>query len=1230
MKTRSHILWGKPIFLLFFLLLLAAQGFAQTCSGLSFSCTTTESLCVSTGSITVTVTGGVGPFNFQVIGPTSTPYTSSNVITGLRPGSYKVIVQDVGSSGCTLEQDGVVVSGTYTAQSFFLTKTNPGCSNADGVIRIGSATGGRPSFTYTIMAGSASGVGSNNTTGTFSNLIPGDYYIQSEDACHNLVTRSIAIPDFSWSINSVSINRSVCDSADAVVGLLDNKGNTNASGSIFAGYMYGVVNAVGDTTWSSTRSFRFRAGKKLSGQIVVKDPCGVVKTQTWTVPALQIPSLGATVATSNYRCDSSFTAAITTPLGLITPNYCIYNSSSVLIGCNTTGTFTNLAYGSYCIKMTDGCYDTTISRCFTSTPPKPSVAATVQESNQTCTTFTATVTGRVNISGATYCLVKDDGSNGIVECNATGVFTNVPYGPYCINIKNDPYCYDTTIKRCFIATRPLPVINAVRMTSLACNTLIVDTLQGHSSTSATQFCLYKEDGTLWACNSTGVFDNIPHGNYCIRSLSECGDLSAPYCFNTQNNTPTVGNDVIRTDRTCKTFTAYISDTSRLVNPVYEIYNDLNVLIATNNTGIFHNLRYGTYCMKIKNDPTCIDMTFTRCFTETKPPATISATLTQSNTTCTAFTANITGTGLTTPRYYLLNASNDTIARNTTGVFPNLPYGSYCGVIIDGCEDTLRVCQTFEPLRGITLSSWISCNAGNSTVAAQMTSKNNPYNFYFYHPDGRLLHSVIGTWSNWQSVDLPGLPAGAQYKIVGVDNCGRRDSAYVTPQASSLTKSLSIRQRCPSGTWASGSGDLTVTSYSATFGTVTPRLIKKDAVAISQSYTTRSGNIYMFQDLGPATYVIEYTVNQCGTKQYDTVVVNPYVAPSQQNSAIYQCDNNSFSVNSIVVNGAGPFTYEIIGSTPASPSIVTGPQASPFFNINNGVAYSLINLRATDACGNSALDDAHVLPLGNLVITRTSNCLYRTITLSVDAISGATYQWYKKTSAVDSVLIGTGRAYTIPYMLEPDIATYVSKTSVNSSCLTKLSYINMTGNCDGITLAVSLQVNGKKTTKGNQLVWNIEPGQSGAVYTIERKTDMESSFKTIANGGYEAVGSDKYSFMDESPYNGTNLYRIKKIVSNGIVEYSNTMAIVNSTTSINVFPNPVKESFTISIHTEKTTNYVVAFYTIDGRLIFQKQLNGITDTAITYPTPAGLKAGTYLLRITNQSTGGSENRKLLFQ
>jgi hypothetical protein len=1220
--------WGKYLIILLFTFLWNLKGTAQSCAGFSFTYTTTESRCVATGTITINVTGGGGSYNYRAISATdTTEFTSTNVITALPPGSYKVIVQDVSVGGCgTIEQENVIVTGNYTSPNPTLVKKEVSCAGDDGVITVASVTGGRPPFTYTILPLSASNVGASNSTGIFTNLIPGEYSIQLEDSCGGLETRIITLLEHNWNVSSAVISRSSCDSADAVITLQDNKGNTNASGSAFAGYSYGLITPAGDTIWHTSRNFRFYIGHQLSGRVVAKDPCGNIFGRIWNVPANQVLTLG-TVTTSNYRCDSTFTARISGSTGLTNPSFCLYNSSDVLISCNSTGTFNNLRYGSYCIKMTDECYDTTITRCFVSVPPRPSVAAVVEQSNFTCTTFTARINSRNNLTGATYCLVRNDGTT--VACNATGTFTNVPYGSYCINIASNPRCYDTTIVRCFTAARPLPVVDAVRMTSNGCNTVVVDTVRGQSEAPANTFCLYYPDGTV-ICNNTGVFPNVPHGNYCIRSVSDCGDTSVPYCFNTQANLPSVGANVTRTNRTCSTFTAYINDTSRLVRPLYSLYDGNNNLLRSDSIGIFTNLPYGSYCIAVKNDASCYDTTFRRCFTESRPPINVDAEITQSNETCNSFRASITGTGLTNPTYYLLNTHNDTVATNTTGVFDNVAYGAYCIVIKDGCDTTIRVCQNLTALRGIALSADRSCVVNSSQIGAQMISPYSPYSYYYYHPDGRLVHSITNSWSSNPRVDLPSLPTGSQYKVVGVDNCGQKDSAYVSPAVNILSKSFSIRQKCPSGTWATGSGDLTITSSSNPFGRVTPKLIRKNGAVINGNFTTRNGNTYTFLDLGPATYVIEYTVNSCGTKAYDTVTVNPYAAPEPLQSPVYQCDNNSFSVNSIVINGIGPFTYEITGSVPATPSIVTGPQTSPFFAINTGIVYSRIDLRVTDACNIGRTNNAHILPLGNVVISSTSQCLYQDIVLSVDAIPNATYQWYKKTSATDSTLVGTGTTYSIPFMEEDDIAMYVCKTFVNNNCLTKLSYIDMKGDCGGITLPAPLQLSARKIAEGNQLSWNVEPGAKDIEYRLERKAEGEDNYTTIALiGARNGSLQPQYTFLDDQPGAGANLYRVKRTAA-GKVSYSNTVTVSNKEYGVAVYPNPVKEQFTVTINNKVAANYRIALYSIDGGEVFHKQLYNITNMTTNYATPAGLAKGTYILRITNQSANTTENVKLLFQ
>src|SRR5690606_15233765 len=131
----------------------------------------------------------------------------------------------------------------------------------------------------------------------------------------------------------------------------------------------------------------------------------------------------------------------------------------------TTGAFTNIPYGSYCIRATDLCYDTVITRCFSAARAVPSLGANVNQSNQNCSTFTATVTNKNNLTNPNFCLY--DNANVLIACNTTGVFNNVPYGNYCIRMQDG--CVDTVISRCFTGVRPVATLTNYTITGSNCD-----------------------------------------------------------------------------------------------------------------------------------------------------------------------------------------------------------------------------------------------------------------------------------------------------------------------------------------------------------------------------------------------------------------------------------------------------------------------------------------------------------------------------------------------------------------------------------------------------------------------------------------------------------------------------------------------------------------------------------------------------------------------------------------
>ncbi|HEY0066418.1 MAG TPA: T9SS type A sorting domain-containing protein [Flavisolibacter sp.] len=1208
----------KQFYFFFLFWLLAHHMAAQDCSSLQFTFTSTESRCMATGSISVQATGGSGSYNYKVTGPVTKAFTSSSQITGLQAGYYQVTVKDV-NTGCTVVQDSVHVPGTYQDPRFQLDKINVSCAGNDGSISVISQQYGRQPFSYSIIAPSPSGVGTTSATGSFSGLSAGEYFVQLTDSCGGIQVRRITIESYSWWFDTVSVVKVGCDSADVFIRLRDNRGNLNTGGG-FSGFSYGIVNSPGDTSWFSANSFRVFIGTKRSLTVVARDACGNVFSTVWYLAANKKPSISS-VSYSSYGC-TTFSATVTGQQNLTNPRFCLVRGPGDTLSCNSTGVFTNIPYGTYCITVKDPCYDTTMQRCFTVNKPVPAVGASVSISAQNCTTFTATITGQQNLTNPNYCIYN--ASNVQVACNSTGVFTNLPYGSYCIRVANG--CSDTTITRCFTVTRPVPVVSPPVISNTTCSTFTVNS-SGTNIFGPANYCLYDSQGNLIGCNGTGNFPNLGYGSYCVRAITACGDTTAPACFSTTPPRPAVGANVQVSNLACNNFTASITGQQNLTTPQYCLYNGANTtLLQCNSTGVFTNLAYGSYCIRVINN-SCYDTIITRCFTQARPQPAVNATMQISNQGCSTFSARVTGSNLTSPTYCLYDSQDNFIACNSTGIFDNLPYGGYCMVVNDGCIDTtFRICQTVGVSGKISMATSKACTIGNANVSVQFDSPNPPYQVRVYHPSGALVHSATSSSASVFML-LPYLPAGQKYKVVGEDNCGRKDSGMLAPDASVVTKSVSVRPKCPTAAWLNGSGDLAVTCSSNWYA-VLPAVIKKNSAAFSKSFSSQSGSTYTISDLEPATYVVEYTLQTCNTKLYDTVTIAPYTYPTQGQSAIYQCDNNSFSLGADVAGGIGPYTYQIIGSIPQTPSIISAQQNTAVFTINNGTVYSLVRLRSIDACGNATLNDVSVLPLQNIAVTASSTCFFQDITLTVDTIPNATYVWYRKTSPTDSVEIGSGLTYNLPFFRPEEVGTYVCKVSVNNGCLTRLAQFTLDGNCGQVVLPLSWSLGGKSVPEGSRLTWNVREEKDVAHYEVERRT--EGQFAPVGKITARSTGASAvYQFIDHHPAQGLNLYRVKMVLAGGRVEYSNTVSIKHSGSSVQVFPNPVHDLLNIRVAGPRAADYRVEIWTASGQMTEAREWKHVQSVSFTYNRKK-LPSGMYFVKVKNLSAGVEEIRKVILE
>jgi hypothetical protein len=1291
-------------------------GFSQSCNGFTASYVTTESRCTATGTLQINASGGSGSYNYQLLGSSTSDFTSSSQITGLAPGTYKAFIKDI-VTNCIFEIDNIIIAGSYSDPRFGLTETDVTCMNGnDGTVSVAGMSSGRSPFVYSIIAPSPSGIGTTNSTGSFTGLIPGSYFIQLVDSCGGIQTRNISIQNYNWSISSATVTQNTCTIYQAQIGLTDSKGNTNGSGTAFNGFTYGYVNGPADTVWFPASSFNFDLGQIRNLTMVVKDNCGLVQTKSWTNTA--IPSVQANVTLTGNNC-TGFTATVTGQQNLTSPTYCLTdNTGNPVTGqpCNATGIFNNVPYGSYCIQITNTCYDTVISRCFTQAQPLPAVNGTVQLSNYNCTsfqaavtgqqnltspqyclldnagnpiggvpcngtgifpnlpfgtykiqitdgctgtvlnlnftgtknvksvaatvttngygcsTFNATITGQTNLSSPQYCLV--DGSGNPVTCNTTGVFNNISYGSYCINITDA--CNDTTIQRCMTVTKPVASGGSANISNLNCAGFTV-TITGQSNLFNGLYCLQDNLGNPVLgvpCNNTGIFINVPYGSYCVQSTDGCSGTVLTNCFTVAAPVPSVGPALI-SNINCTGFTATMTGQQNLTSPTYCLYDSLNAMVGScNNTGIFNITGFGAY--SIQTTDACTGTIFTTNFAAYKAIPSVGPAVNFTNQTCTSFSATVTGqTNLFNPQYFLKDTLGNAVANNATGQFDNITYGSYCIDIVNGCLDTtiVRCFSLAASPTQMIVTATPSCVFNASDFSIQVTAGFAPYTVNIYSSADSLMSTTTSGTNLITVHGVASLGTGSQYKIVVDGTCGTPDTVLISGQQSSLSHIYTITPKCPSSIIPNGSGDLLVET-TTNMGVLNMSIIQMNGVADTIGYSFRSGSNFTFANLNAGTYTLSYSFSGCATVINDTVTIPNYTFPALAPSGAYQCDNNSFSVGAVVSGGISPYNYQIIGSVPSAPGITTAMQGSPVFTINNGVQYSLVRMRAIDACGNATLNDVSILPLANTLVTASSNCINDATTLSVEVVPNATYTWYWKAniSSTDSTIVGTTSSFSLPVISVGDTGIYVNVMSVNSGCLTRISYFNLNGICDSLfVLSAPIILKGNKLdANSNQLTWTSSNSGNTLIYEVQRAS---------ANGIYTTVGSvsgsvsaesGAYGYIDQPPFAATYFYRLKIINSEGKYYYSNILVISNQTLeTISVYPNPVSEYLNIKFSGNTGKNYSFKLINILGQPLSVIEQFIPQDGSTILQRDSKIKKGIYFLQIIDSESGVSKVFKLNF-
>ncbi len=154
--------------------------------------TTAAGCADNIGTVTVSVTGGTGPFAYTIAGPTvNTTGATNGAFTGLASGAYVVTVTDAQSCMSTVN---ATVAATSPLVATLSAMTAAGCTNNNGSLST-TTTGGTAPLTFSIAGPTVNTTGA--ATGLFTGLGNGAYTITATDAqgCKTSTTGTVTLAD---------------------------------------------------------------------------------------------------------------------------------------------------------------------------------------------------------------------------------------------------------------------------------------------------------------------------------------------------------------------------------------------------------------------------------------------------------------------------------------------------------------------------------------------------------------------------------------------------------------------------------------------------------------------------------------------------------------------------------------------------------------------------------------------------------------------------------------------------------------------------------------------------------------------------------------------------------------------------------------------------------------------------------------------------------------------------
>lgn len=376
---------------------------------LTFTSTPTATSCnaVCDGQIQVNAAGGTAPYQYS--SNNGVTYALANPITGLCAGLIHVVVKD--ANGCLTNADVTITQPTPVSATFV--KTNPICNGScDGTIAV-TASGGTPTYQYSLNGGAlqsgttiTGGCGGNNTI-----------LVQDAHGCQFTSIQTLVDPP-GFGIDTTSVVVSNCG---------NNNGELNvAANGVNGPFEYSINGGPFQTSGTFPNLF---AG---AYEIIAVDQLGCTESVFFGVNDVEMD--GITISQTDANCFGAAdgTIEVENVSGALPITYELDNNGIT----QTSGVFPNLPFGSHIVTIYDDGY------CIFTIPFTVEEPTEIQFdtdlTNINCNSGNTGEIEFINITGGTGSHQFSIDAGGSFQPGAT--FTGLAAGTYDLVVMDDNGC----------------------------------------------------------------------------------------------------------------------------------------------------------------------------------------------------------------------------------------------------------------------------------------------------------------------------------------------------------------------------------------------------------------------------------------------------------------------------------------------------------------------------------------------------------------------------------------------------------------------------------------------------------------------------------------------------------------------------------------------------------------------------------------------------------------------